>query len=92
MSKKKPPFEPKGFTVEYKALGTISVEELAHAIIADLAALKEIYNIHYVSEPRLRLTPTNEYGEEVRVLRPAGGRVFRIDTHHHRPSCMDYEL
>jgi hypothetical protein len=84
MSKKKGSFDPKGLTVDYQQLGTISVEELAHAIVADLTALKEIYNIHYVSAPRLRLTPTNEYGEEV--------RVFRIDTHHYRPSCIDYEL
>jgi hypothetical protein len=92
MSKKKGSFDPQGLTVDYKLLGTISIEELAHAIVADLTALKEIYNIHYVTGPRLRLMPTNEYGEEVRIMRPTGGRVYRMDTHHYRPTCMDYEL
>ena len=92
MSKKKGSFDRKGFTIDYQMLGTVSTEELAHAIVADLIALKKNYNIHYVTGPRLRLTPTNEYGEEVRVMRPTGGRVYRIDTHHYRPSCMDYEL
>jgi len=92
MRKQRGPFEPRGFTVDYSALGTISIEELTHALIADMKALKDDYNIHYVAGPRLTVRPTNEYGEDVRIFHPAGGRVFRIDTHHYRPSCMDYEL
>lgn len=92
MRKSKGPFEPRGFTVDYKELGTISLDEFVQAVIADAKALSELYNIEYVTAPRVRFVPTNEYGEEVRVIRPTGGRVFRIDTHHYRPACKDYEL
>lgn len=92
MSKKGRSFEPDGLTIDYKALGTISIDELAHALIEDIQALKDIYNIQYVKRPRLRFLPTNEYGEEVRVRRPAGGTIRYMDTHHYRPACKDYDL
>ena len=92
MSKKKGSFEPRGLTIDYKALGTISIDELAHAIIEDIQALKELYNVRYVKGPRLRLYVTNEYGEPVSVHRPAGGTIQYMDTHHYRPSCKDYDL
>lgn len=85
-------FEPKGLTIDYKALGTISIDELAHAIIEDIHSLKDIYNIQYVKSPRLRLYVTNEYGEEIRVRRPTGGSINYMDTHHYRPACKDYDL
>lgn len=92
MSKKGRSFEPDGLTIDYKALGTISIDELAHALIEDIQALKDIYNIQYVKRPRLRFLPTNEYGDEVRVRRPAGGTIRYMDTHHYRPACKDYDL
>ena len=85
-------FEPNGLTIDYSALGTISLDELAHAIIEDVHALQDIYNIRYVKAPRLRLNVTNEYGDPVEVRRPAGGTIRRIDTHHYRPACKDYDL
>jgi hypothetical protein len=92
MEKGKGSFEPKGLTIDYKGLGTISIDELAHAIVADIQALKDIYNIQYVRAPRLRLYATNEYGERVTFRRPAGGTIRYMDTHHFRPSCKDYDL
>lgn len=76
--------------IEYKALGTMPIDELAHAIIEDIQALKDNYNVHFISDVRLRIPVTNEYGESLRVTRPGGWTVFRIDAHHYRPACLDY--
>ncbi len=78
--------------IEYKALGTITIDELAHAILEDIQALKNDHNIRFVTGVRLRLPVTNEYGEPLRVRRPGGGKMTRIDTHHYRPACLDYHL
>ena len=92
MSKDKGSFEPKGLTIGYRELGTISIDELAHALLEDIQALKDIYGVGFVKNTRLRLYVTNEYGEPVRVRRPAGGTARYLDTHHYRPACKDYEL
>lgn len=92
MSSNKGSFEPKGLLIAYKELGTISIDEFRQAIIADLQALKEIYNVQYVKAPRLKINVTNEYGETVKVRRPMGGYIYYMDTHHYRPSCKDYDL
>ena len=92
MRKEKGTFDPRGLTIDYKELGTISIDELVHAIIEDVQALKDIYNIRYVKNPRLRIFVTNEYGEEIKVYRPTGGTINHMDTHHYRPSCKDYDL
>ena len=83
---------PSGLTVDYRGLGTISIEELAHAIIEDLHVLKDEFHISYVRAPRLKIFPSNEYGEDVTIRRPCGGRITFLDTHHYRPACKDYEL
>lgn len=70
MKRRSGPFEPEGLTIAYKELGTISIEELTHALIADMRALREIYNIQFLKNCRLRLYVTNEYGEEIKVRRP----------------------
>ncbi|GGC12537.1 hypothetical protein GCM10011494_34180 [Novosphingobium endophyticum] len=82
----------KGLTISYRQLGTISVDELLQALIQDVHALRDIYNVQYVKSPRLRLFATNEYGDEVMVRRPTGGPVNYLDTHHYRPACKDYDL
>jgi hypothetical protein len=92
MSSNKKPFEPHGVLIAYKELGTISIDEFIHAFIEDMQALKDIYNVHYVTAPRLKIIATNEYGEQIRVRRPAGGYVYYMDTHHYRPVCRDYDL
>lgn len=92
MSKNRGSHEPRGLTIAYNALGTISIDELAHALIEDIQALKEIYNVSYVKGSRLKLFVTNEYGEEIKVRRPTGGTIQFMDTHHYRPACKDYDL
>jgi hypothetical protein len=78
--------------IEYKSLGTITIDELAHAIIEDIQILKNEHSVRFVTAVRLRLPVTNEYGDPLRVIRPGGGRMYRIDTHHYRPACLDYDL
>ncbi len=78
--------------IEYRELGTISIDELAHALIEDIQALKELYNVKYVKGAHLRVPVTNEYGEPLDVHHRSGGKVFRIDTFHYHPACRDYDL
>jgi len=82
----------RGFIVEYRRLGTISIDELKQAIFADLEALKDIYGARYVTAPMLKLFPTNEYGEDCTLRKPGGTPLFRLDTHHYQPACKDYDL
>ena len=86
MGNDREPFDPSGFTVEYRLLGTISIDELKHAILEDIHVLKDIYNIRYVTASRLKLFATNEYGERIKVRRPGGGYVYYMHTHHYRPA------
>jgi len=92
MSNRKAPRAPDGLTIGYKQLGTISIDELAHAVFEDIQALKDLYDVRYVRGARLRLLVTNEYGEAITVRRPAGGTIQYMDTHHYRPACKDYDL
>ena len=73
-------------------MGTISIDELAHAIQEDIQILKDIYNIHFVRASRLKLFATDEFGAPVNVMRPAGGQVNYMNTSHYRPACLDYKL
>lgn len=79
-------------TVDYKALGTISTQELMHAVIEDVHALEDLYAVRFVTGGRLFLPVTNQYGDPMRIRHPQGGPVSRIDTHHYRPACKDYDL
>lgn len=92
MSAENGPFGPKGLLVAYWQLGTISIDELRDALVEDLHVLKELYNVRYVKGSKLKITVTNEYGEELKVRRPGGGRMYFMHTHHYRPACKDYEL
>lgn len=89
---KKKHFTSGGLTIDYAELGTISINEFRDAVIEDIEALKTLYNVRFVKGPRLRMHPTNEYGEPVRVVRPTGGTIDFMNTHHYRPACLDYDL
>ena len=78
--------------IGYDQLGVIPIEELRDALIEDMQALKDIYNIHYINSSRLKILATNEYGEAVKIRRPRGGSITYLDTHHFRPACRDYDL
>lgn len=92
MSKKRGSHEPDGLTVHYKQLGTVSMEELAHALIEDIKSIENLYNVRFVTGGYLKLYVTNEYGDKLPVRRPEGGKVSFIDTFHFKPACKDYEL
>lgn len=92
MSSRKGSFEPTGLTVTYNKLGSITVDELRHALIEDLNILRDLYNIQYVRPARLKIFPVDEYGREVKLRRPGGGRIHLMDTYHLRPICKDYDL
>lgn len=84
--------EPVALVIAYKQLGTISIDEFAQAILTDLHALRDVYNVRYVTAPRLKIHASNEYGDLLKVYRPEGGSVRFMDSWHYRPSCKDYEL
>ncbi len=92
MPDSKKTFETRGLTIDYRCLGTISIRELAHAVLADTYVLSDIYNVRFVKAPRLRVIAADEYGQEIKVWHPAGGAVRYLNTHHFRPACKDYEL
>lgn len=83
---------PRGLVIDYSMLGTMNIDELAHAIIEDIKCLKDECNIQFARAPRLRFIPTNEFGDEVIVRKPAKGPVNYLRTVHFRPACKDYDL
>lgn len=86
MGRRKRPTPHDGLTLLYKELGTISIEEMAHAIIEDLNVLRDTYNVRYVRSSRLKLIVTDEHGEAVRVRRPGGGTVSSLYLHEISPA------
>ncbi|MGD9537142.1 MAG: hypothetical protein AB7P52_05235 [Alphaproteobacteria bacterium] len=84
--------KPNYLTIDYKALGTISLEELRQAVLTDLAAMGDILNIEFTTGAKLLIPITNEYGDPVRFSELTNRSQTRIDTHHYRPACKDYEL
>lgn len=79
-------------TVDFSKLGTVSIEELRQAIYTDIEALKDMYGINFLTGAELTLPITNEYGDPRDVRHPEGHHISRIDTHHYRPACLDYDL
>src|SRR5579883_372650 len=79
-------------TIEFEKLGTISIDEFKQAVIEDIEAMKELYNVRFVTAPTLRVPVTNEYGDPVVVKDAQGGNVSRIATPHSHPACLDYHL
>ncbi|TCS59860.1 hypothetical protein [Varunaivibrio sulfuroxidans] len=92
MGKKRDNQRQDALFIDYRELGTISIDELAQAIYTDIQALKDIYNVKYVTAPRLKLPITNEYGDIRLTRHPEGHLINRMDTHHYRPACKDYDL
>jgi hypothetical protein len=79
--------------IDYRTIGTISLAELQQAFWEDIGALKEHFGVEYVTNTKLILPVTNEFGDPLLVKRLAtGAPVSRLDTHHYRPACLDYKL
>ncbi|PQO21997.1 hypothetical protein C2I36_15325 [Rhodobacteraceae bacterium WD3A24] len=73
-------------------LGTISISEFRQALLTDLAALQDEFGIEYLRAPRLTVPITNEYGDPIAFSALTDRHRTRIDTHHYRPACKDYDL
>lgn len=78
--------------IEYRSLGTMSIDEFRKAIWTDLEILKDLYNVKYVRAPRLKIPITDKFGDHVALKRPDGKHIHRLATHHFRPACQDYDL
>lgn len=79
--------------INYETLGTIALEEWKQAIWEDMAALKDLFGVSYVTAPTLIVRATNEFGDPLLVKRlSTGATVKRLDTHHYHPACLDYKL
>lgn len=92
MTEKTKSFRPSGLMIEYRPLGTITLDELFHAIHEDLQALKDIHDIEFVTGARLKLPVTDGYGQHLTVRRESGRPMHQMYTYHHKPACKDYDL
>ena len=93
MTKKTQTIRPPGLTIDYSILGILTLDELKRAIWTDLEVLKEIYNVRYVTGPRLRFQLTNEFGDHANLKDLGNGKpIHRMSTRHFRPACKDYDL
>jgi hypothetical protein len=93
MAKKDKGRELPVLTIDYGLLGTVSLDELKHALIEDLNILKEHFGVRYVRGMALKLPVTDAHGERTQVFYPNGGPpLYRMHTQHYRPACKDYDL
>ena len=55
--------------------------------------LREEFGVAYVTNVKLMVRATNEYGDPLLVKRlSTGAPVKHLDTHHYHPACLDYKL
>ncbi|HWY62881.1 MAG TPA: hypothetical protein VNW15_13345 [Rhizomicrobium sp.] len=79
--------------IDYQKLGTVPLDQWKQAIWEDIEALKDHFGIAYVTNAKLIVPATNEFGDPLVVKRlSTGAPVKRLDTHHYRPACLDYQL
>lgn len=93
MAKKTKNSGPPGLTIDYEKMGMMTIDEFKQALWTDLQILKEQHAVKYVDAPKLRLKPTDEFGDSHTVRRQRDGKaIFRMHTRHYRPACMDYDF
>lgn len=92
MTSKFKQWRPDALLVDYREIGTVSIKEFADALMEDAHALEDLYSVRFVTASRLYVPVTNQYGDRLRVFHPDGRPVDRIDTHHYRPACLDYDV
>jgi hypothetical protein len=79
--------------IGYKKLGTIPLDQWKQAIWDDIEALRNEFGISYVTNSKLIVAATNEFGDPVVIKRlSTGAPVKHLDTHHYHPACLDYKL
>lgn len=77
--------------IDYNELGTISKEQLLHALYDDLCAMEEHFGVSFYTGAKLVLYATNEWGDP-RFFKRDGSRVTELKSYHYRPACLDYHL
>jgi hypothetical protein len=79
--------------IDYKTLGTIKLDELQQAIWEDIQMLRDEFGVAFVTNVKLMVPATNEFGDPLLVKRLSTGATVRhLDTHHYHPACLDYKL
>ena len=79
--------------IDYQKLGTVPLDQWKQAIWEDIEALKDHFGIAYVTNAKLIVAATNEFGDPLVIKRlSTGAPVKRLDTHHYQPACLDYKL
>ena len=79
--------------IDYKKLGMVPLDELKQALWEDIEMLRAEFGVSYVTNVKLLVPATNEYGDPLLVKRLSTGATVRhLDTHHYRPACLDYQL
>ncbi len=79
--------------IGYNKLGTIPLDQWKQAIWDDIEALRNEFGIAFVTNSKLIVAATNEFGDPVVIKRlSTGATVKHLDTHHYQPACLDYKL
>ncbi len=79
--------------ITYNKIGTVTLAEFEQAIWEDIKALHAEFGVSFVTNSKLIIRATNEFGDPVVVKRLSTGAVVRrLDTHHYHPACLDYHL
>ena len=77
----------------YTKIGTVSLAEFEQAIWQDIKAAHDEFGISFVTNSKLIIRATNEFGDPLVVRRLSTGEVVkRLDTHYYHPACLDYHL
>ena len=79
--------------IGYEKIGTIPLDQWKQAILDDIEALRNEFGIAYVTNAKLVVRATNEFGDPLVIKRlSTGATVKHLDTHYYRPACLDYHL
>jgi hypothetical protein len=76
--------------IGYEKIGTIPLDQWKQAILDDIEALRNEFGISYVTNAKLIVRATNEFGDPLVIKRlSTGAPVKHLDTHYYRPACLD---
>ena len=79
--------------IGYEKIGSIPLDQWKQAILDDIEALRNEFGISYVTNSKLIVAATNEFGDPLVIKRlSTGATVKHLDTHYYRPACLDYQL
>ncbi|MCB9959679.1 MAG: hypothetical protein H6843_13870 [Rhodospirillaceae bacterium] len=73
MSKKKAA-RPDYLTIDYGTLGVMTIDEFRQALWTDLAVLRDLHNVRYVSAPKLKVHISDRFGDRGPLRRLEDGK------------------